>query len=200
MLSNIKGIAIVAVLGFVALSFFSGSKSAQTADLGQVLDRTEFALDSYQGYLTENFADAEMTDENYAEFTTFYAEVLNSEPRFYDNTLGLEIKEDASFLGFEDANSNGIKDADEGDVFKVEIDSENNRLIASDMAGNSSGLRFSGTGFLAGMFLGNLLNRQSRAGVKAGSFNNRTVSPRSAYKAPSSARSSSRSGGVRAGK
>ncbi|WP_162617693.1 hypothetical protein [Yoonia maritima] len=195
MFGNLKNLAILGVIGFVAYSFLSGTKSEQTADLGQVLDRTEFALNTYQGYLTDNGV-TEASDAELTEFTAFYTDVLNADTRFYDTTLGLSVMEDATFLGFADENANRIQDEGEGKVFTVEIDEANNRLIATDLAGNSSGLRFSGTGFLAGALLGNLIGRQRAAGISAASFNNRTVSPRSSYRAPSSARS----GGPRSGK
>lgn len=199
MFNQIKTVAIIAVVGFVGYSFIADTGGEQTADLGQVLDRTEYALNQYQGYLTENKVDA-AGEAEIAEFTAFYQNVLNADPRFYDQPLGLTLKEDASFLGYADANANGTQDSGEGDVFTVEIDEENNRLIATDVAGNSSGLRFSGAGFLAGALLGTLLNRQRGAGVQKGAFNNRNVTPRSSYRAPSSARSGARSGGLRAGK
>jgi hypothetical protein len=195
MLQNIKLIGAIAVVGFIGYSVLSGSGGEQTADLGQVLDRTEFVLTEYQGYMGENGID-EVSDEQMTEFKEFYTVVLNSEPRFYDKTLGLEVMQDATFLGFADANANGVQDSDEGKVFTVEIDEANRRLIATDVAGNSSGMRFSGTGFLAGALIGNLISRQRGAGVTAASFNNRTPTPRSSYRAPSSARS----GGPRSGK
>jgi len=195
MFQKIKGIVIVAVLGFVGYSVFLAPEAEQTADLGQVLDRTEYALNAYQGYLGENNI-TEITDAEMEEFKGFYVEVLNTETRFYEDTLGLEIMADAKFNGFADANANGIQDSGEGDVFTVEIDEENNRLIATDTAGNSSGLRFSGAGFIAGALIGNLISRQRGAGISKGSFNNRNVTPRANYTAPRSARS----GGPRAGK
>lgn len=194
MLGKIKGLAIIAVLGFVAYSFLM-PEGEQTADLGQVLDRTEFAIVKYQEHLDNNGV-TEASPDQVEEFRGFLVEVLNAEPRFYADTQGLNILEDAKFLGYVDSNSNGVKDAGEGDIYTVEIDEENNRLIATDMSGNSTGLRFSGAGFIAGALLGNLLSRQRAAGVSKGSFNNRTVGNRASYKAPRSARS----GGLRAGK
>lgn len=196
MFQNIKGIAIIAVLGFVGYSVFLAPKSEQTADLGQVLDRTEYVLTEYQGYMGENGIE-NVGDEEMAQFTAFYTDILNAEPKFYDEQLGLEVMADATFLGFADGNANGIQDDGEGKVFTVEIDEENNRLIATDVAGQSSGLRFSGTGFIAGALIGNMIGRQRAAGVSKGSFNNRTVTPRASYTAP---RSAARSGGPRAGK
>lgn len=195
MLQNIKMIAGIAVLGFVAYTVMGGSSSEQTADLGQVLDRTEFVMVNYQDYLGENGI-TEVTDAEMGEFTDYYVSVLNSDPRFYEKTLGLEVMPDAMFLGFADANANGIQDDGEGKVFTVEIDEENRRLIATDVAGNASDLRFSGAGFLAGALIGNLIGRQRAAGVTKSSFNNRSTTPRSNYRAPTSARS----GGPRSGK
>lgn len=108
----------------------------------------------------------------------------------------MDIQSDATFIGYADTNNNGVKDCDEGDIFTLEIDEENQRLIATDVAGNSTGLRFSGTGFVAGMLIGSLINRQRATGVSKSSFNHRSVSSRAIYRAPSSARS----GGLRAGK
>lgn len=195
MFGKLKLVIGLAVVGFIGYSIFLAPESEQTADLGQVLDRTEFALNSYQNYLSENGV-TEAGDEQVAEFAGYMADVYNADPRFYNKTLGLEIQADAKFLGFADTNENGTKDSGESDIFTVEIDEENNRLIATDMAGNSSGLRFSGAGFLAGALIGNLLSRQRGAGITKSSFNNRTVTPRSSYTAPRSARS----GGLRAGK
>ncbi len=195
MFGNVKGLLIVAVVGFIGYSVFFADSGEQTADLGQVLDRTEFALNEYQGHLG-NQGVTEVSEDQMIEFTTFYTSVLNSDPRFYETTFGLEVQPDATFLGFADANANGVQDANEDKIFTVEIDEENNRLIATDVAGNSSGLRFSGTGFLAGALIGSLISRQRGAGVTKSSFSNRTVTPRSNYTAPKS----SRSGGPRSGK
>lgn len=193
MLKQIKTVGVIAVIGVIAYSLFSESK--QSADLAQVLDRTEYAMSRYQKHLDSQNIDA-ATDEEIDQFKTVYADVLNAQPRFYDDSLGVSIGEDAKFVGYADKNANGTQDSGEQDVFTVEIDEANNRLIASDPSGNSSGLQFSGAGFLAGALMGHFLGRQRSAGIKPGSFNNRNVTPRNAYRAPSSARS----GGPRAGK
>lgn len=195
MFERLQGLIFLGVAGFILYAIFSDSSSEQTADLGQVLDRTEFALVNYQGYLEEsNFDD--ISEEQMAEFTGYYTGILNANPRFYDKTLGLTIQDDATFLGYADENSNGVQDNGEGKVFTVEIDEANKRLIATDVAGNASGLRFSSGGFLTGMLVGRLIGRQRAAGVTPGSFSNRNVTPRTQYQAPRSARS----GGPRTGK
>lgn len=195
MFNNLKMVGIVAVLGFIAYSVFLKGPSVQTADLGQVLDRTEFAINKYQNYLGSQGVDG-ASDTQLQEFSLYLAHTLNTDPRFYDKPLGIAVEPDGKFLGFADDNANDVQDSDEADVFTVEVDEANRRLIATDVAGNSSGMHFSSTGFLAGALIGTLLNRQRGAGITPSSFNNRTVTPRASYRAPSSARS----GGLRLGK
>ncbi len=199
-MGNIKTLIIVGVLAFVGYNYFLGGPSGpQSADLGQVLDRTVFALDKYDSYLKENDV-KETGPKQFDQLTGFMGNVMNQEPRFYDGNLGVVLREDATFEGFTDSNGNRIKDGDEGEVFTVEIDSEKKRLIATDTSGNASDIGFSGTGFLAGALIGGLLARQLGGGVKPGSFNDRKTTPRNSYKAPASARSRSRSGGLGKGK
>ena len=190
--------------GFAILGLAACGGTPQTADLGQVLDRTEFTLTEYENYLSsaaaEGTSPTEATDEQMAEFAGFLTDVMNSQPTFYDQPIGMEIKEDAVFQGFVDKNMNRVQDSGEKNIFTVEIDSENMRLIATDETGEASHKGFSGSGLLAGLVIGRLLSRQSAAGIRPGSFNNRTTTARSAYQAKPSARSRVRSGGSRAGK
>ena len=196
---NIQLIVVVAVVAFLGYSFLGGSSGPQSADLGQVLDRTVFAMERYDGYLKENNVN-EVGDKELEVLTAFMGEVMNSDPKFYDQPIGIALQKDASFLGFADANANKVQDSGEDKIFTVEIDSENKRLIATDTTGAGAHYGFSGAGFLAGALIGSMLSRQSAAGVKPGAFNNRTTTARSSYKAPSSARSRARSGGLGRGK
>lgn len=199
-MGNLKTIIIVGVLAFIGYNFFmGGSSTSQSADLGQVLDRTVFALDKYDAYLKENDV-KEAGEKQFDQLTGFMGNVMNQEPRFYDENIGVSLRKDATFEGYTDSNGNRVKDADESEVFTVEIDSENKRLIATDTSGNASDVGFSGTGFLAGALIGGLLARQLGGGVKPGSFNDRKTTPRNSYKAPASARSRARSGGLGKGK
>lgn len=184
------GLAIAAYFGYTA---YQDSKP-QSADLGAVLDRADYALSNYNAEMEgETATDAEM-----AEFTLFMADVMNSPTPFYDKALGMELREDATFVGFADENANGARDSGEKDVFTVEVDTANQRLIATDTSGDAVHHRYSGGGFIAGLLIGNLLSRQNRAGISRNSFSNRNTTSRSSY--TSSARSRSRSGGSRAGK
>jgi len=195
MLNNLKLFGIFAILAFVAYSTFFKGDREQTADLGQVLDRTEFAVNRYQQYLDKKGFD-QASDDQLQEFSLYLTGTLNTDPRFYGKPFGIALLQDGKFLGFADENTNDVQDDGEGDVFTIEIDEANRRLIATDIAGNSAGTHISGTGFLAGALIGTMLNRQRAAGITPASFNNRTVTSRASYRAPSSARS----GGIRAGK
>ncbi|MGC1442479.1 MAG: hypothetical protein WA888_17910 [Burkholderiaceae bacterium] len=200
-MGNLKTIIIVAVLAFVGYNYFIGGDSnrPESADLGQVLDRTVFALEKYDTHLKENKV-TEAGDAQFKELTGFMGNVMNQEPRFHEAPIGVQLRNDATFEGFADRNGNKVKDSDEAEVFTVEIDSEKKRLIATDTAGGASDVGFSGGGFLAGALIGGLLARQLAGGVKPGAFNDRKTTPRNAYKSPASARTRARSGGLGKGK
>lgn len=195
---NIQIVVVVAVVGYLAYSFL-GTGGTQSADLGQVLDRTVFALERYDGYLKEKNIN-EVGEEEMDTLAAFMTEVMNTDPRFHDQPLGVELTSDATFLGYTDTNNNKVKDEGEDKVFTVEIDSANKRLIATDVSGNGAHYGFSGSGFLAGALIGSLLSRQSAAGVRPGSFDSRKTTDRASYRAPSSARSRASSGGLGRGK
>ena len=203
----LRNLLFVGVGLFALYAIFGDSltgSSAQTADLGKVLDRTEYAINAYEGFAQEKQME-KVGEEEMKQFTAFLTGVMNADPRFYDDPIGLELMQDASFKGFADKNGDGIQDSGEAKIFTIEIDGENRRLIATDTASGSGSHLGMGTGFLAGMLIGNLMNRQSAAGVQRGAFNNRNTTARSAYSAPASsrtasARSSSRSGGFSSGK
>ena len=194
-----NGFGLIAIAVVAYFFFFGDSGGEQTADLGQVLDRTEYTLVNFDLYLDETGVQ-EVSEEQIGDFVMVYREVLNAQPAFYDTPLGVSVEPDGSFLGFADDNGNTVQDNSEGRVFTVEIDEANNRLIATDVAGNSTGLRFSGTGFVAGALLGHFLGKQRAAGIPRNGFANRSVTDRASYRAPSSARTGARSGGLRAGK
>jgi hypothetical protein len=162
------------------------------ADLDRVLDVAAETMDKFEGNTSG------VTKENAMEiFSKDYAQNLNhSRPMAYpDGVVGVSSEADGSFVGYADANNNQVKDAGESDLFKLEVDAENKRLIASD----ENAVRdspFSGmmTGLLAGMLISNMLNRQRATGANPAS---KKATPRSAYR---SARSRAGSGSHTSGK
>lgn len=195
----LKGLFFVVAAGIFGWAVFFNDPKPHGPDLMQVLDRAEFAINAYQERVqkpTEDMADAQMD-----VFLSIYNEILNN-PKFYSQPLGVELKQDATFLGFLDKNTNQKKDEGEQELFTVEVDMQGRRLIGTDLGSRQSvGHPFPGAGFATGWLIGSLLNRQRAAGIQPNAFSNRNVGSASAYRnSTSSARSASRSGGIRSGK
>lgn len=191
---DIKNVVIWVLLLGVGAYYFLGDSGSSRADLLKVLDRTEASLKIFQKHLKDNNVTT-VTKENLDQLTVFMQRVMNKEPAVYTSPVGIQMLKDTTFEGFKDGNKDNVKDAGEGTLFKVEIDFEGRRLIASDGSGGG----FTGMGlassFLLGSLMGNLMGRQRAAGVKPGHFNNRNVQSRASY-----ARSRARSGGRFGGK
>jgi len=185
-----KLFAGIAAASFVLMA--GCSSKVENPDLGKVLDVFIDSLNNFEASGTEQ----EASSETMQAFTDQTHQMLNNPP-IMSNPVGLNLREDGSFLGFNDANQNNIQDAGEQDLFTVEIDIERSRLIATDTSGTATDMRFSGMGFLAGAIIGNLLGRQRASGISANSFASRNVTPRSSY---SSARAKSFSGSHSFGK
>lgn len=165
-----------------------GSDSIR-ADLDQVLNVAVESLDTIEGQEGVN------KDNAMDKFAETYSSKLNtSQPALHTGTVGVATSGDGSFDAYADDNNNATQDSGEKDLFKLEIDDENKRLIASD----ESSVRdhgFSGTGLIAGMLLGSMLSRQRASGRKPAG--GRTTTSKSAYK---SARSRASSGSHSRGK
>jgi len=189
----------IGVILLIAAAFFGGTRGVQTADLGQALDRTEKALNKYAAYLERQDLDV-LSPKEIGELNSVITQEMNAPAQFYDTAIGVAMTKAASFIGYSDKNANAVMEQGDEQLFKIEIDNENRRLIATDMSGNATYTSFSSNGFFTGMLIGSLIDRQRSAGVAAGSFNDRKAAPRSSYRPPSSARSRSRSGGIAGGK
>lgn len=157
--------AIVAVaVGAVLLNGNSGSSAGTTtAQLDRALGIASDTVKTFEG--------TEGVNENNAmdKFAAKYNEGLNAaQPPMNSNPIGVESQADGAILSFDDANSNGIKDAGEKDLFKMEVDSENSQLIAST-EGEARQSGFSASGLLMGMMIGNMLSRQRATGTNPAS-------------------------------
>ena len=187
---------IYGVIGAAALGyFFYQDNQKPKVDLSQVLNRTVFAMDQFDKHLkSKNIEKA--TDEHMGQLNGFLTRVMNK-PKFHDTAIATKLDKEAKFLGMVDANENGKVDEGEKQIFTVEIDSANKRLIATDSSGEGTSRGFSGMGFLAGALIGAMLGRQRAAGIQPNSFNNRKLKSPNAYR---QARSRARSGGLFGGK
>ena len=188
----IYGVIGLAVIGYL----FTDNNKKPNVNLTEVLNRSVVAMDKYDKYLKQNNVE-KATEEHLAQLNRFFQKVLNTEPPIHEGLIATKLGKDAKFTGVDDANQNGAVDPDEKQLFTVELDSANKRLIATDSAGEGTHRGFSGMGFIAGALIGSMLGRQRSAGVTPGSFSNRKLASPASY---NQARSRARSGGLRGGK
>lgn len=187
--------AATAALATAGLGLSACGSGGSSIDLVAVGDRVMMAMERFDKALKDAGITnpTDITDDLTTQFVGYLNEFMNLSPALHSTPIAVKMLTDASFDGYADAAGDGAVEGD-ARLFKVEIDSENNRIILTDANGGSTGMGMVG-GLLAGALLGNLLGRQQRAGVRPGSFNNRSVQPASSY-----ARSRARSGGVFGGK
>jgi len=185
--SILKYVVIAAIVGGIYFSGKSDNSGEGTyvkdeIDLNRVLDVTVDTLYAYQKELDAKQGEPD-ADQAFLGFADDLATDYNkAQPAIYTSgTVGVIPQTDASLLAFDDVNLN--KDYDEGEalLFKIEIDGEKARIIASSRSGEVSDHSFSGTSLLAGYLIGSMLSRQSAAGVSSKSLaNKKTVSSKQA--------------------
>ncbi len=196
--SIVKYGLIAAVLGGVY--FFSSSDqdyATNDIDLNAVLDVTVETFYSYQeeldvqeasGELDSLFQDLEggtegepvLTAEEQKAGYAFkgIAEALTRdynkvEPALHTTQIGVSPQTDASLLAYEDINGNQQMDAGENTIFLIEVDGEQQRVIATSNSGAINDHHFSGTGLLTGYLIGSMLSRQMGAGVNRSAMANK---------------------------
>lgn len=193
MLGNLKyGLyAIVAIA--IAASFLTNKDSGSGTSTAQLDRALGIASDTMGGF--ENTP--EVNESNVMEkFTSQYNDNLNAaQPPMNANPIGIHAQDNGALLSFDDLNGNGIQDEGEEDLFTMEVDGENNRLIASSET-ESRDHGFSGSGLLMGMLIGNLMSRQAATGTNPAS--RKTTSRGTA--SPTSAKSRAGSGSHSRGK
>ena len=147
------------------------------------------------------------TDEEKEKFSSMYfmktamdlAKVYNStNPRIYEDNLDVYPSTSGALVAYEDINKNFKQDENEQNIFFIDVDGENSRIIATSRIGASSNASFPAGTLLAGYFLGRMLTMQSNFPNRKNYVNNaKTVTPQ---KAMSNARARAGSGSHRAGK
>jgi len=189
-----KNYVMLALVGGLGAWFLFGSGgSSGSARMSKVLDRSSMALATFQKHL-ETQKVAKVTDTQLKQLADFMRKAVNQQPAVYASPVGVNLLKDATFEGFNDPNRNNLKESSEKRLFKLEVDFDNKRLIASNNSGSSMGMGLA-AGFLGGMLMSRLMGNQRAAGIRPGHFNKRNVSSRSSY-----ARSRARSGGRFGGK
>jgi len=161
---------------FFALASLVGCSSAsgpEPVDLDKVLAITTDSLERFESQNPNATEDTAM--DLFAKM--LQDDISAANPALHAEPIVVTAAEDGSVRGYNDANNDGLQTEGEHELFKIEIDSENNRLIASAQEYVSE-QRFSGMGFLAGMLIGSMLSRQRAAGVNPA--NKRATPQRSA--------------------
>lgn len=169
------------MLGLLAagVSLQGCGSEAPKIDLLATLDRSVQAIEIFDKYLKDNEIN-DVGDPEMAAFADFLTKAMNSEPPIYEKRIAVRLQDDASFDGYADSDGDGDF-AGESALFTIEIDSANNRLIATNAAGVGTSLGVSGAAFLSGAFMTALLGRQSAAGVAPGAFDDRRLTPAPTY-------------------
>lgn len=138
-----------------------GGGGTPIPDLDQALEIASQSLNQF-----EDSGRSDISEENAMnEFALVYTNNLNAaQPALHTGQLGVQPQTDGAFGVFDDKNSNKEIDSDEKELFKVEVDEVNGRLVASA----ESYVRergFSGSGLLMGYLIGSMLGRQRTAGA-----------------------------------
>ena len=107
------------------------------------------------------------TDEEKEKFSSMYfmktamdlAKVYNStNPRIYEDNLDVYPSTSGALVAYEDINKNFKQDENEQNIFFIDVDGENSRIIATSRIGASNNASFPAGTLLAGYFLGRMLN------------------------------------------
>lgn len=167
-MKSVKQLLIASSLSVLLFTACGGGSSepAPKANLERILDISAAELKAFETKHKDSPEDKVMDN-----FATSLAETLNTtEPKVYSKTLGIKAEKDGSFTGFSDTNVNKLKDDGEATVFKVEIDGDKQKLIASDSERSAeSPLGGMMMGMMMGMLLGSVMSRQSATGTTPGS-------------------------------
>jgi hypothetical protein len=157
---------MAAVLGGVYLYSSNNSSPSfveEEIDLNLALDITVDTLHSYSDSLGDQKPEGDAAFLGFAE--TLGTNYNLAQPPLYKEQIGVSPQADASLMAFSDTNMNRTWEEGEAILFKIEIDGEQSRIIASSNSGAVNEHHFSGTSLLAGYLIGSMMSRQRGAGV-----------------------------------
>jgi len=156
-------------------------------DLNRVLDITLDTIERVDAHSVNFAGDPNGGDQLFFilanELSSSYSLATPKLDKKTDGAIGVQPNSDGSLIAFQDKNTNGNWDLEVGNedaIFLIEIDGQNSRIIATSRIGEVNQAGFSGSGFLAGMLIGNMLNLQNRAGQTQAVSNKKPVSAQQA--------------------
>jgi len=112
-------------------------------------------------------------------FLKRFAENLNK-AHLRSSPIGVAMLDNGAVEGFEDFNENMKRDGSEKVIFKIHIDKQRDRVIASDPIQGYHRDHSLGAGFgglMMGYMIGRMLNRQSATGFDTRQFEQMKMSP-----------------------
>ena len=207
------GLGVVGVILFFVFSgdgekakleLSEGDLKVTKLDLDKVLDLTVPVIVANAKASQKLKPKSDVEKERYAmgffwktadELTKVYN---GSNPKIYEDNLGVLPGTAGNLIAYEDLNRNMKRDESEKNIFFIEVDGENSRIIATSRIGASSNASFPAGTLLAGYFLGRMFMMQGAIpGYKNSLSNKKTVTTQ---KAMSNARGRAGSGSHRRGK
>lgn len=200
-------------LGLIFLTLMSGcqSTSVNVVDLNKVLDifqatLTELdakggAAEAKEKAVVDQIEPVKEEDKAKEEqFLTLFRAKLNA-AKVSKIHVGVVMTPAGVFQGFADADKDNVKDSGEDELFKIDIDEERNRVVASDGGGHHRDHSYRHGGFFSGYMLGSMLSRNQNyySGTRSGlrpDYGKTQMSPKTYHssavsKAKAAARSSS---------
>ena len=162
-MNNLK-LGFIAIVGmFVAYTLFMGNNGGNGAGTAQLDRALGIATDTASTFENTTGVNEENALDKFAD--KYNAGLNAAQPPLNPNPLGTVAKDNGSLLSFDDKNGNGVQDEGEQSLFMMEVDSENNRLVATNRE-ESRESGFSGSGLLMGYMLGSMLSRQRATGTR----------------------------------
>lgn len=157
-----------------------GQPPVEVIDLNRVLDIMTDVLDEQSAADMDPSSTPVATERDLAKekaFSETFAQRLN-DANLLSQPIGVQIDESAQVIGFEDNNQDNSRQLGEKEIFKVQIDDQGGRLIATDTENNARPRSFGGSGFLLGYMLArhNGFYSGARSGLKP-DFTRRSMSP-----------------------
>ena len=179
-------VAISCGLALLSACSPNSENNSSLADLNRALDVASNTMNSFEKNNTaeNNATNTTVNKDNAMDvFAKDYASNLNNEQSLaHLGQVSVKPEADGSFAAFGDVNNNHVQDSDEKGLFKLEVDAENNRLVASNENGVQDQPHMGlGTGLLMGMLMGNLMSRQRATGANPAS---RKATPRARTTSP----------------
>lgn len=173
---------LISSLTLIATLLAGCADISNSIDLNRVSEISTNTLKAMNN--NTNIKDGDQAIEQFREDLEF--SLNSSRPMLFPQSyIGLSSEIDGSYKGYNDKDNNQTQGTEEEDLFKIELDTQNERVLVSNPGGTETAASpFGGmmTGMFMGMMMGNLMNRQRAAGVNPASrqANVRKSAPRPA--------------------